>query len=60
MASEQDSHLSQGGKSETPAGPLPQHKRMALGEKVSGQSNPNGAARGPTDLRIANNDGKTY
>lgn len=42
-------------------GPLPQHYRLALGEKVTGQeANPNGAATGPTERKIANNQGKTY
>lgn len=53
-----DSHLSQPTTgNEKP--PLPQHKRMALGDKVNGQTNPNGAACGPTDNRIAN-DRKGY
>jgi hypothetical protein len=46
------------GNHETP--PTKQHHRLALGEKVTGMSNPNGAERGPTDNRIGNNQGKTY
>ena len=37
-----DSHLSQGG-AEKPKGPVSQHKRLAMGEKVDGKTNPNGA-----------------
>lgn len=40
--------------------PIPQHKRLALGDKVSGQSNPYGTAKGSTTNKIANNQGKTY
>lgn len=55
-----ESHLSTGARAETPAGPLKQHHRMATGERVNGQSNPNGAARGDTDCKVANGGGKTY
>lgn len=51
MASENDSHLSQGGREETPAGPLRQHQRLARGERVTGESNPNGAPA-PTNGRL--------
>lgn len=36
-----------------PPGPLPQHKRMAAGEKVSGQQNPNGAPP-PREKKVGN------
>lgn len=55
-----DSHLSVGDKQNPAAGAVKQHHRMAMGEKITGTSNPNGAKSGPTDNRIANNEGKTY
>lgn len=55
-----DSHLSQGSREETPTGPLRQHQRLARGEKLNGQSNPNGASTGPTNVRVGNSGGKTY
>ena len=54
-----DSHLSKPTKGNEKS-PLRQHHRMALGEKVSGESNPYGAAKGNTTNRVANNSGKTY
>ena len=53
-----DSNLSKPTKNNEKA-PLPMHKRLALGEKVNGQSNPYGAAKASTDKRIANQP-KTY
>lgn len=44
--SNQDSNLSRPGSgsavSQDPKGPMPQHRRLAMGEKVDGQKNPNG------------------
>lgn len=54
-----DSHLSMGDKEKSDA-PVRQHHRLAVGEKVSGTSDPYGAKSGPTDNRIRNNEGKTY
>jgi hypothetical protein len=34
--------------------PLPQHTRLALGEKVTGTSNPYGAAKGNTTKKVGN------
>lgn len=59
MADSNDSHLSTGSKEGNDA-PVRQHHRMAVGAKVTGQANPNGAERGPTDNRQGNNQGKTY
>lgn len=36
-----DSHLSTGGAAK--GGAMPQHKRLAMGEKVNGETNPYGA-----------------
>ena len=58
MSTANDSHISKPSKgNETP--PLPQHKRMALGQKVNGQSNPNGG-KGSTTNKVANGNGKTF
>ena len=54
-----DSHISKPTKgNEKP--PIKQHHRMALGDKVSGESNPYGASKPNTANRVANNAGKTY
>lgn len=54
-----DSNLSKPTKgNEKP--PIGQHHRMALGEKVSGESNPYGAKVASTTNRVANGGGKTY
>jgi hypothetical protein len=37
-----------------PAAPVRQHHRMALNQKVSGETNPYGADRPPTDNKITN------
>ncbi len=47
--SENDSHLSQGGRAAEPNGPVPQHHRLAKGDKVNGMSNPNGAKPDTSD-----------
>lgn len=55
--SEQDSHVSQrgsGSTGETPSGPIRMQHRAAMGEKVNGQTNPNGASTGPTDNKVGN------
>jgi hypothetical protein len=54
-----DSHLSTGPKQRPSEGPVKQHHRLAMGEKVAGTSNPEGS-KAPTDNRIGNNQGKTY
>lgn len=48
-----DSHISKPTKGNEHA-PLPQHKRMALGDRVTGETNPNGAAKASTTKRVAN------
>lgn len=53
MAGAKDSHFpNNSSKHET--GPIPQHKRAALGENPNGQTNPNGAESGPMDKKVAN------
>lgn len=42
-SSKNDSNISKPGDDQPP-GPVKQHHRLALGEKVSGTSNPNGAS----------------
>ena len=34
--------------------PIPQHKRLALGEKLDGRSNPYGASKGNTQKKVGN------
>jgi hypothetical protein len=47
-----DSHISRPDPHAQPPGPVKQHHRMAMGDKVNGTSNPNGA--GPdTSNKIA-------
>jgi hypothetical protein len=40
-------------------GPIKQHKRMALGEKIDGMKSPNGPPASTT-CRIGNSGGKNY
>ena len=54
-----DSHISTGEKQRPSDGPVKQHHRMAMGEKITGTSNPEGKPA-PTNNRIGNNQGKTY
>lgn len=54
-----ESNLSIGDKEGNDA-PVRQHHRMACGMSVTGESNPNGAPKGPTTNMQANNQGKTY
>ena len=53
MADNNGSHLSQPTKGNE-KNPISQHHRLALGEKVNGQSNPNGAEKGSTEKKVAN------
>lgn len=53
MAKKADSHLSTGSKEGNEA-PVRQHHRLAVGEKVSGETNPNGAPVGDKAKKIAN------
>lgn len=53
-----DSHISQPTKNNETA-PIRQHHRMALGDRVNGQSNPYGAAKASTVKKVANQP-KTY
>lgn len=46
-----DHNLSKPSGAKQPAGPTRQHHRLACGEKVDGESNPNGA-KAPTDNKI--------
>lgn len=39
-----DSHLSHGARADQPPGPTRQKHRMACGDKVTGMTDPNGAA----------------
>lgn len=55
-----DSHLSQGGAASLPEGPTRMQHRRAMGDSVNGMTNPNGAERGPTDVKVGNAGGKTY
>jgi hypothetical protein len=56
--SAQDSHFpNDTTKHET--GPIPQRHRAAMGVKVNGETNPNGAESGPKDNKIAGQR-KTY
>lgn len=55
----QNSHLSQR-RGNPEKVPLKQHHRLATGEKVSGTSNPYGAAKGSTTDKIANGKPGNY
>lgn len=55
-----DSHLSTGKHPDEGSPPVKQHHRLALGEKVTGTSNPYGTAKASTANKVANNGGKTY
>jgi len=57
--SNQQSHLSTG-REDVETGPLKQHHRMAVGDKVSGKDNPNGATVASTESTIANGKGKNW
>lgn len=58
MAS-QDSHFPNPSGKSADTAPMRQHHRLAQGEKISGENNPNGAQTGPTDKKIGNAP-KTY
>lgn len=55
MDQSKDSHLSQGGtsRSEPAQAPLRQHHRLATGQGVTGESNPNGAESASTERKVA-------
>lgn len=48
-----DSHFPND-KHEYETAPIPQRKRMAMGEKVDGRTNPHGADKGSTEKCIKN------
>lgn len=50
-----ESNLSRGERAvDERVAPLPQHHRLAVGDKVNGQTNPNGAPRASTDKKVGN------
>lgn len=53
-----DANLSRRSGAEEPAGPTRQRHRMACGEKVNGQTNPNGG-QASTENKVAGQS-KTY